>query len=101
MRNIGHFKCKKIYKTFLIGQYFLLTSRIQDWTLQNNPMNIMIYDCKELIFRPVSCSLLFPQITPEPTILSISVLFTCECVCFINSLIQLQLFDNEEKQMQK
>ena len=76
MRDIENFKCKSIYKTFFIGQYFLLTSRLQDWTLQSNTVNIIIYDCKELIFRPVSSSF-FPQITPEPTTLSISVVFTC------------------------
>ena len=27
-------------------------------------------------------------------------MFTCECVCFINSLIQLQIFRNEQKEMQ-
>ena len=101
MRNIGNFKSKRIYKTLFIGQYFLLTSKLQDWTLQFNPVNIMIYDCNKLIFRPVSSSSLFPQITVEPTTLSVSVVFTCECVCFINSLTQLQIFHNEEKEMQK
>ena len=101
MRNIGNFKSKRIYKTLFLGQYFLLNSKLQDWTLQFNLVNIMIYYCKELILRPVSSSSLFPQITVEPTTLSISVVFTCECVCFINSLIQLQIFHNQEKEMQK
>ena len=101
MRNIGNFKSKRIYKTLFLGQYFLLNSKLQDWTLQFNPVNIMIYYCKELIFRPASSSSLFPQITAETTTVSISVVFTCESVRFINSLIQLQIFHNEEKEMQK
>ena len=101
MRNTGNFMRKRICKTFLIGPYFLLTSRLQDWTLQSNLVNIIIYVCKELIFRTVSSSSFFPQITPEPTTVSISVEFKCECVCFINSLIHLQVFDKGQKRMQK
>ena len=76
MRDIGNFKCKSIYKTFFIGQYFLLTSRLQDWTLQSSTVNIITYDCKELIFRPVPSSF-FPQITTEPTTLSLWCLHVC------------------------
>ena len=100
MRNIGNFKCKRIYKTFFIGQHFLFITRLQDWTMQSNPVNIMTYDCKELNFKTASSSL-FHQITSKPTNLSIPVVFICECVCFINSLFQFQVFDNEQKEMQK
>ena len=96
MSNIASFKWKRIYRTFFIGQYFLLNTgldenRLRDWTLQSNPVNIMIYNCKELIFRPLSPSSLFPQITPEPTTLSISVVFTCVYVSYklINSIADI------------
>ena len=94
------FQVQKALQNFFIDQYFLLTCRLQDWTLQSNSVNIMVYDCKKLIFTYVSSSSLFPHVTPQPTTLSISVVFTHEFLCFINSLIQFHVFDNEQKELQ-